>query len=36
LVGLRERAEALNGGIEAGPLPGGGWRLRVVLPIEGV
>ncbi len=36
LVGLRERAEALNGGIEAGPLPGGGWRLRVVLPTEGV
>ncbi|MGQ9926437.1 MAG: histidine kinase [Chloroflexaceae bacterium] len=36
LVGLRERAEALNGGMEAGPLPGGGWRLRVVLPIEGV
>lgn len=36
LVGLRERAEALNGGMEAGPLPGGGWRLRVVLPTEGV
>lgn len=35
LVGLRERAEALNGGMEAGPLPGGGWRLRVVLPVDG-
>lgn len=34
LVGLRERAEVLNGGMEAGPLPHGGWRLRVVLPTE--
>lgn len=36
LIGLRERAEALGGGLEAGPLPEGGWRLRVVLPAEGV
>lgn len=36
LVGLRERAEALGGGLEAGPQSGGGWRLRVVLPTEGV
>ncbi|NTU80002.1 MAG: two-component sensor histidine kinase [Chloroflexales bacterium] len=36
LIGLRERAEALSGGIEVGPLPDGGWRLRVVLPAEGV
>lgn len=36
LVGLRERAEALGGGIEAGPTPEGGWRLRVLLPTEGV
>ena len=35
LLGLRERAEALGGGVEAGPAPGGGWRLRVVLPAEG-
>ncbi len=34
LIGLRERAEALGGGIEAGPLPTGGWRLRLVLPID--
>ncbi|OAN47230.1 two-component sensor histidine kinase [Chloroflexus islandicus] len=35
LIGLRERAEALGGGLEAGPLPDGGWRLRLVLPAEG-
>lgn len=34
LIGLRERAEALGGGLEAGPLPAGGWRLRLVLPAE--
>lgn len=34
LIGLRERAEALGGGLEAGPLPEGGWRLRLVLPID--
>jgi signal transduction histidine kinase len=35
LTGLRERAEALGGGMEAGPH-GAGWRLRVVLPAEEV
>lgn len=35
LVGLRERAEALDGGFEAGPLPEGGFRLMLVLPVEG-
>ncbi|WP_322489708.1 histidine kinase [Chloroflexus sp.] len=35
LIGLRERVEALGGGLEAGPLPDGGWRLRLVLPAEG-
>ena len=34
LIGLRERVEALGGGFEAGPLPDGGWRLRLVLPTE--
>ncbi|MFN3373056.1 MAG: sensor histidine kinase, partial [Chloroflexus sp.] len=34
LIGLRERVEALGGGLEAGPLPEGGWRLRLVLPAE--
>ncbi|MBX0327677.1 two-component sensor histidine kinase [Oscillochloris sp. ZM17-4] len=36
LVGLRERADALGGGIEAGPLPEGGFRLMMALPVEGV
>jgi signal transduction histidine kinase len=35
LVGLRERAEALGGGIESGPLPEGGFRLMLALPTEG-
>ncbi|MEI7770885.1 MAG: histidine kinase [Chloroflexales bacterium] len=34
LVGLRERAEALCGGIDTGPLPEGGFRLMLVLPTE--
>lgn len=34
LTGLRERAEALDGGCEAGLLPDGWWRLRVVLPTD--
>jgi signal transduction histidine kinase len=35
LIGLRERVEAVGGGLEAGPSADGGWRLRVVLPAEG-
>jgi signal transduction histidine kinase len=34
LVGLRERAEALGGGIEAASLPEGGFRLMLVVPNE--
>lgn len=34
LIGLRERAEALGGGIEALPLGDGGFRLRAVIPAE--
>ena len=34
LLGLRERAEALGGALEAGPTAEQGWRLRVVLPAD--
>ena len=33
LVGVRERAEALGGTMDAGERPGGGWRLYARLPI---
>lgn len=32
LRGLRERAGACGGRLEAGPVPGGGWRVRACLP----
>jgi len=33
LAGLRERASRLGGWVEAGPLPDGGYRLRVEVPL---
>ncbi|WP_157253756.1 sensor histidine kinase [Nonomuraea typhae] len=33
LAGMRERAASFGGEVEAGPLPGGGWRVRVRLPV---
>jgi len=33
LAGLRERAERLAGTLEAGPAPGGGFRLSVSVPV---
>ncbi|MDT6982341.1 sensor histidine kinase [Streptomyces lusitanus] len=33
LIGMRERAAAVGGRIEAGPAPGGGWRVRAHLPV---
>ena len=35
VAGMRERAHALGGTLTAGPRPGGGWRVRAVLPPPG-
>jgi signal transduction histidine kinase len=34
LSGMHERALALGGSVEAGPRPGGGYRVRAWLPVE--
>jgi len=36
LLGVRERVEVFGGTLDARPRPGGGFRLRVVLPIRSV
>ena len=35
LAGMAERTEALGGQFEAGPIDGGGWRIRARLPLGG-
>ena len=32
LVGMRERAALFGGTLDAGPVPGGGFRVHAVLP----
>ena len=34
LMGMRERVDAYNGQITYGPNPGGGYRVRVVFPLD--
>ena len=34
LIGLRERLAVYGGALDAGPRPGGGWRLAVRVPLE--
>ena len=36
LIGLRERLAVYGGVLDAGPRPGGGWRLAVRIPLEPV
>jgi signal transduction histidine kinase len=35
LVGMRERVAMHGGAFAAGPLPGGGWRVRAEIPVAG-
>ncbi|MFB7591985.1 sensor histidine kinase [Streptomyces sp. NPDC056169] len=34
LTGMRERAALYDGRLDCGPLPAGGWRVRLRLPLE--
>jgi len=36
IVGMRERAAAFGGTLQAGPAPGGGFRVRAFLPVHGL
>ena len=33
LTVMRERTDAVGGSLQAGPVEGGGWRVRLVLPL---
>jgi signal transduction histidine kinase len=34
MIGLRERLGLYGGELDAGPRPGGGWRVRASIPLE--
>lgn len=34
VIGMRERAHVYGGSLDAGPVPGGGWRVRARLPVR--
>ncbi len=34
IIGMKERVAAVGGSMEAGPRPGGGWRMHAVIPID--
>ena len=34
LTVMRERTDAVGGSLQAGPVEGGGWRVRLVLPLD--
>jgi signal transduction histidine kinase len=36
LIGLQERIGLYGGELDAGPRPGGGWRVRARIPLEGL
>jgi signal transduction histidine kinase len=35
ITGIRERARAVSGSVTVGPQPGGGFRVRAELPLDG-
>ena len=36
LLGMRERIALFSGGLESGPRPGGGWRVKATFPLSAV